>query len=389
MTRATMLASSLAVLALTSGCGGEDDAERQGEVFTNQFYAADDPDIVLTGRIDSTNPQQIRFSAPGVYIEARFRGTGLSATLVDQHLYGKYQNYFDVVIDDGAPTKLAVSADQTNFVLASGLAPGEHTVLLAKRTESSIGYTEFAGFTIQGEILPAPERPSRRIVFIGDSITCGSGSEAKNGSPECEEDGWGQPYNNAHLAYGPVLARALDAEYQVTAVSGIGLVRNYSSMYDARPMPEVYDLTFLESMNRTKIWDTSAFVPDAVVIALGTNDFSPGDSERENMDIETFAEAYVAFVETLRGYYPDAHFFAVSSPMLGNGWPKAADTFLDDQRAAIAEVARHFGAAGDDKVHEFVATKLSGTGCGTHPSVEQHASMAAELGHTIKATMGW
>jgi lysophospholipase L1-like esterase len=282
-----------------------------------------------------------------------------------------------------------VSADQTTFVLASDLEPGEHTVTLAKRTESSIGYAEFGGFTFTGEILPPPERPSRRIVFIGDSITCGSGSEAKNGSPECEEDGWGQPYNNAYKAYGPVLARALDAEYQLTAVSGIGLVRNYSSMYDARPMPEVYDLTFLESMNRTKIWDTNAFVPDAVVIALGTNDFSPGDSERENMDIATFADAYVAFIETLRGYYPDAHFFAVSSPMLGNGWPKAADTFLDDQKAAITEVVQHFGDEGDDKVHEFVVTKLSGTGCGTHPSVEQHASMAAELGDYIESTMGW
>ncbi len=388
MMRASVLAGFYAVLALTVGCGGEDDAVKE-EVFTDHFYEADDPNLQLTGRIDYTNPKQVRFSAPGVYITARFRGVGVSAKLVDQHLYGKYQNYFDVVVDGGEPTKLAVTADQSDFVLASGLAPGEHVITIAKRTESSIGYTEFGGFTITGELLTPPERPSRRVVFIGDSITCGSGSEAKNGSPECEEDGWGQPYNNAYKAYGPVLARDLDADYQVTAVSGIGLVRNYSNMYDARPMPEVYDLTFLESMNRTKLWDTNAFVPDAVVIALGTNDFSPGDSERENMDIATFSEAYVSFVDALRGYYPDAHFFAVSSPMLGNGWPKAADTFLDDQKAAIAEVARHFADAGDDRVHEFVTTKLSGTGCGTHPSVEQHASMAAELGDYIKTTMGW
>ncbi len=122
MTRATILAGFLAVLALTPGCGGEDDPEKQAEVFTDQFYEADDPNILYTGRVDYTNPKNVRFSAPGVYITARFRGTGVSATLVDQHLYGKYQNYFDVVIDGGEPTKLAVSADQTSFVLASGLA---------------------------------------------------------------------------------------------------------------------------------------------------------------------------------------------------------------------------------------------------------------------------
>ncbi len=75
--------------------------------------------------------------------------------------------------------------------------------------------------------------------------------------------------------------------------------------------------------------------------------------------------------------------------MLGNGWPKAADTFLDDQKASITEVVQRFGDEGDDKVHEFVVTKLSGTGCGTHPSAEQHASMAAELGDYIKTTMNW
>jgi len=44
----------------------------------------------------------------------------------------------------------------------------------------------------------------------------------------------------------PVLARNLNADYHVSAVSGIGLVRNYSFQYDARPLPEVYDLLYFE-----------------------------------------------------------------------------------------------------------------------------------------------
>ncbi|MES1188611.1 MAG: SGNH/GDSL hydrolase family protein [Myxococcales bacterium] len=351
-------------------------------------YTPDDPKLQYMGRIDWSDPTAPRFASTAVQLKAKFVGTGATIKILDENRYGNYKNYFEVMVDDAPAVKLTALKSQTDYVVAQDLPNGEHTLVVAKRTEAGIGFARFLGLDVVGELVEPPARPTRRIEIIGDSISCGSGDEAMNGSPQCMEDGWGQPYHNGYLAYGPVMARSLDAEYNVTAVSGIGLVRNYSNMYDPRPLPEVYDLMYYEEMT-SEAWDTSQFVPDAIVIALGTNDFSPGDSERDKMDVETYTAAYVAFVDKLRGYYPDAHIFGMSSPMLGDGWPNATDTSATDLKTALAAMVEHFASAGDPNVHQINVSKVIGTGCGTHPGVAQHASMAAEVATAIKNTLGW
>jgi lysophospholipase L1-like esterase len=355
---------------------------------TPRVYAPDDSNILYTGRIDFSDPKQPKFSAPGVTILARFRGTAAVVMLEDEFKWGTYRNYYDAVIDGTTVVKVAPEKSVTRYEVASGLPNTEHTLSLVKRTEAGIGSGKFLGFEFAGEMLPPPVRPARRIEFIGDSITCGSGIEAKVNSPQCTEDGWGQPYNNARLAYGPVLARNLNADYHVTAVSGIGLVRNYSFQYDARPLPEVYDLLYFEQTD-SPAWDPSLFVPDVVVIALGTNDFSPGDSERPTMEVDVFVSTYVKFINKLRGYYPQADIFCASSPMLGDGWPTPGDKSATNQKIGITKVVDQFNQGGDAKVHSFSATSIVGMGCGTHPNVDQHARMADMLGSSIASVMGW
>ena len=51
-------------------------------------------------------------------------------------------------------------------------------------------------------------------------------------------------------------------------------------------------------------------VPEAVVINLGTNDFSTGDPGPE------FQTIYLKFVTDLRGHYPSARFFLAVGTML-------------------------------------------------------------------------
>jgi lysophospholipase L1-like esterase len=357
---------------------------------TLRNFPPDDPNILYTGRIDFSDVRLPKFSAPGVTIRARFRGTGASVLLSDEFKYGTNRNYYDAVIDDATVVKIAPAAASSSntYEIASGLANTEHTIELVKRTEASIGYGRFLGFEFAGDILPAPARPSRRMEFIGDSITCGTGDEAEYSSEECKADGWGQPYNNVRLAYGPVLARSLGAEYHVSAVSGIGLTRNYSFQYDPRPMPEVYDLMFFEQTQSPR-WDTTRYVPEEVVIGLGTNDFSPGDSDRPTMDVDVFAGAYVKFIGTLRGYYPKADIFCISSPMLGDHWPKQEDKFATDQKTAITKVVDELNGKGDVKVHKFFVFPIVGAGCGTHPNTDQHALLASQLGNFIAPIVGW
>jgi hypothetical protein len=171
---------------------------------------------------------------------------------------------------------------------------------------------------------------------------------------------------------------------------------------DVRPMPVVYDLRLpqLADTSAANTWDTSKWMPDAVVVALGTNDFSPGSDPpmtapgvpadaRPIMQVSDFVAAYVTFVDTLRGYYPNAHVFVISSPMLGDGWPASFYTSATDQKTSLTMVESHYAAAGDAKVHKFFVTAQSGTGCGTHPNADQQAATGTELAAFIKTTMGW
>jgi lysophospholipase L1-like esterase len=353
-----------------------------------QTYDADNPNILYTGRIDFSLPKQPRFSAPGVYVKAKFRGTAAAVLLEDSFKWGTNRNYYDVLIDDVFVMKLAPEKTVTRYEVASGLPDTEHIITLVKRTEAGIGICKFLGFEFLGSILPPPARPTRRIEFIGDSITCGTGNEALVDSPQCSEDGWGQPYNNARLSYGADVARNLNADYHLSAVSGIGMLRNYSFQYDARPMPEVYDSIFFEQIG-SLAWDPQKFVPDVVVVALGTNDFSPGESDRPIMTVDEFVPVYVQFVKKLRGYFPNAAIICSSSPMLGDNWPTPAYKSASDHKKALTQIVEELNQQGDAKVYKHLVTPISGMGCGTHPNVDQHKAMADLMGTTIAAVMGW
>ncbi|HEY3594693.1 MAG TPA: SGNH/GDSL hydrolase family protein [Polyangiaceae bacterium] len=358
---------------------------------TEKTIAPTDAHIRYSGRIDMANAGGPRFSGSAVSISLKFQGVGVSVGLRDEFRGGTSGNYFDAWIDDGPPIKLKMqpSSVMLTYPIASNLAYGEHTVKIGKRTEGDTGMSTFLGFKVQGTVLDPPAAPARKMEIIGDSITAGAGMEAVNGSAQCSEDGYGQPYENGNLAYGPVLARRLSAEYHVQGVSGIGLYRNYFNR-DARTMPQVYDSLFTEE-TASPAYDETQFVPDAVIIGLGTNDFSTNAAvgTREKLDVAAFTQAYVDFVTKLRGLYPNAHIFCTSSSLLGDGYPTAADHFFTDLQTVVATVAQQLNTAGDANVHSFAYTKVNGTGCGSHPGVPQQASMAQELGDYVAMVMSW
>lgn len=358
--------------------------------------AADDARIRFSGRVDFADPAQPTYSAPGVSVSVRFTGTSISAILGDEFRYGSERGYHDVVIDGAITKKIMLEPGVEKYELASGLPAGEHSASLVKRTQAQLGKAIFKGFEVNGDLLEPAPAPALKIEFIGDSITAGEGAEGVNLSPECTQNaagtvgaGWGQPFHNANRSYGVVTAHELDAEYHLTAVSGIGLVRNYSQMYDARTMADVYDLMFVEEM-ASGPWDHAAFVPDVVVVALGTNDFSPGDAPPDNprprMSVATYTDAYVAFVTRLRGYYPDAEIFALSSQLLGDD-PANGYTPATDLRTALAAAVERLATQGDARVHAFVTTQVSGRGCSYHPDVAQHEMLGHELADAIRSVI--
>jgi lysophospholipase L1-like esterase len=365
------------------------------------MYEADDPNIQYTGRIDYTNAKQPKFALGATYVTARFKGTGVSVLLKDEHRYGKWRNYYDPVIDGTVYPKIRPDDDITIIKneVTTTLPYGEHEITVVKRTEANVGMGYFVGFEFAGTILPPPDRPAHKMLIFGDSITAGSGIEVPDGDPGCTADDWGQPVQNADLAYGPVAARMLDADVHVVGVSGIGLVRDYNSdpaQGDIRTMPQVYNLV-LPELPSGATWTAASYQPDAIVVALGTNDFSPGPLNADNtpadgrtmMDSGTYATAYISFVDMLRADYPAAHIFLMASPMLVNGWPTAAYNSKAGLENALAMVEDHYVTAGDTKLHTVLGISKQAGGCGTHPNVAGHMVTATELATAVKAATGW
>jgi len=85
-------------------------------------------------------------------------------------------------------------------------------------------------------IVPLSPKPARKIEFIGNSITCGTGSDVSK--VRCGEGKW-HDQHNAYMAYGPLVARHFNAQWHLSAYSGIGLIHSCCGIKFT--MPEVFD----------------------------------------------------------------------------------------------------------------------------------------------------
>lgn len=338
---------------------------------------ASDGRIRIMGRHLVEDDGSVAFAASGATFAVRFRGTRLVARLDDEFRDGGH-NWFTVVVDGGAPTRFRTRPGQRDVVLADGLAAGEHTLLLSKATEGQNGHNRLV--SLRGaEILPAYPLPARRIEFVGDSITAGFGADPE--PVACGTGTWFDP-THAWLAYGPRLARRLGAQWMLSAVSGMGMHRNWNSL--SPTMPNVYDGVYVEYATDNPRWDSSRYRPDLVVVALGTNDFSAGDGEtpRAALDGEAFVADYAQFLARLRQRYPGPPFLLVNSPVFEGEQKERLAGYLD-------EVAARRAAEGDAAVATFTYSGRYVAGCDGHPGGDEHARMADELEPMVRSLTGW
>jgi lysophospholipase L1-like esterase len=334
------------------------------------FVPADHPLIRYTGRIDFSDPRRPRFDWPAVTIEAAFEGGSITALLDDGG------NSYDVTID-GRTSVLRTQPGQTRYLLAEGLGRGQHALRLVKRTETFYGTPQFLGLELDEgrELLPLPPAKARRIEFVGDSITAGYGVEGD--SPTCI---FSPETENAALTYAAQTAELLNAAYTIAAVSGVGVVRNYNSdgAMSAGTMITYYGRTVANDPEED--WDFGQWPPDAVVINLGTNDYSTTPHPAG----EVFLQGYTNLIFKVREKYPDTHIFAVAGPLMVG---PAEDTI----RSVVSQMNE---VLNDDRVHYVRidnTLELSAVdfGCDWHPNVSGQAKIAAQLAPAIAEVMGW
>jgi lysophospholipase L1-like esterase len=328
--------------------------------------AMDTPALRFVGRFDTSDPAGPRFAWSGSGILARFSGTSVGVRLAGAQQY-------TVLIDGALQPKLTSTGALDP--LASGLASGEHTVEVYRRTEANQGEAQFLGFDFgAGQLLAPAAAPEHRIEIIGDSISAGYGDE---GTLPC---GFSADTENHYLTYGAITARNVAADLVTIAWSGKGVVCNYGDDAAActDPMPTYFDRILPERADSA--WSFASYQPQAVVINLGTNDFST-TVDPSNADFEG---AYAALLERVRAAYPDAFILCTVGPLL-------AGADLATARAAISGGVAAFAAAGGSNVRawDMNVANADPPGCDYHPNLATHRAMADALTAELRAELGW
>ena len=342
-----------------------------------------DQHILYTGRISFANPERPAWNFPGVQIIAAFEGTSLRMMAKPR------SGYFVAQIDGAEPFKVAFRGERDSVVtLATALPDGRHTVRLMYAIEGYEFYPEFWGFVLdQGrQLVDAPALPSRKIEFIGNSITCGYGNEGLK-----KEEHFDYATENHYYSYASIAARSLEAQHWVVARSGMGAYRNYNGPKTGNPesnilaqyeyvgyawKPELrQEPTFLREK-----WDFSRYQPDVVCVNLGTNDLST-----PNYDLKLLKQNYQTLLKTVRRHNPKAKIVFLTGSMLYNKELQLARQLLD-------EVTAEARTAGDAEVYRFDMAPISGNefyGNDWHPNIYQDEKMAAELTAFLRSLMGW
>ncbi|KAK0126810.1 hypothetical protein ONS95_008389 [Cadophora gregata] len=325
----------------------------------------------FVGRV---NPKTKELTWPSTGVAFTFTGTAASINI--NSVSGN--SSVDLYIDGKEP--IVIPNVNGTSISTPQLVRGKHTVELRKRSETYFGTFRITDVTANGA-LSAGKVPNRKIEIIGDSISVGYGLDGVN---PCTNTAF---LEDNPQTYGALAANAVGADYSVVAWSGKGLYRNYASTPpdDAVTMPILYTRYGANDADNSFTFPSS-WVPDAVVINLGTNDFSYL-GVRDPANPATLTAALVALMTKVNKKYPRAKIFLVSSPLLSDTYPTAADAQKSTQLKVYKDAAAQL---------RKVKTRIvdwpgqgSDVGCDYHPNAATHAIGAKLLEDALKAEMGW
>jgi len=336
-----------------------------------KFIRANNQEIRYVGRFDFSNPKEVRFDWSGVYIQFSFTGTDCAVKMSDTG-----HNYYNVFVDDQPSKTIDIKSD-TTIVIASNIESQVHKIQIYKRTEGNQGTGSFKGILISenGEMLPWKEIPTRKIEFIGNSITCGYGTEGLSNSEQFKPS-----TENNYKSYAPIMARAFNADYHIVAHSGMGVVRNYGYKEKVSPnaMPDRFDQVFDE--NEQPIWNFTQWKPDVVVINLGTNDFST----KPFPDKEVFKVGYEKLINEACKQYGDVPVFCIVGPMTDEPCYLYVKELVEDFRSVNHKMNIYFIG-----IPTYLMDFEKDLGSDTHPNYSGARKMAAHALPVISSILKW
>jgi lysophospholipase L1-like esterase len=300
------------------------------------------------------------YAWPSIYFETAFHGDKLELKFADD------KSKFRLLVDNQTPVIIDRPGVRTYPVL--GLKLGKHRVRLEKLSETQDQTAQFLGFYTPSTGKLISLRPRKiQIEFIGDSYTVGYGNVSA--SKECTGD---ELFNNtdSQQAFGPLVAKHFNADYQVNAYSGQGVVRNYNGILPATNLIRRYPYA-LHDMKT--VYADNKWHPQVIIVGLGTNDFStalqPNERWQSREALQNdFVANYVEFIKQLHSKNPAAHFVLMAS-----------DQMQGELAMQMQKVAVQSRAAGVTQLEAIEFKHLSYSGCHGHPSLNDDQLLAKML----------
>ncbi len=329
-------------------------------------FRADNPNVRYVGRVQKSNAGEISFDWSGTYLTAKFTGSYCAIRISDTK-----RNYYNVFVDNKLSSVVTTHGKDSVVVLAQGLKRGVHSLFLQKRSEGEQGKTTIHGFELskQEKFVAVDKKRERHIEFIGNSITCGYGTEglSKNEPFKAETE-------NCNLAYGCIVSRYFDADYTLIAHSGRGAARNYgdTARVSKISMKDLMMNTF-DGDNNQK-WNFTEYTPDLVVINLGSNDFSTKPYPLK----EEFLKAYDQIIVQIRKVYGDVPLLCVAPPK------GPAFSYIQEYCSNSKDKNLHFAA-----YLNGVYDNDSDLGSSGHPNYTGQQKIAMTLIPHISSIMYW
>lgn len=328
---------------------------------TANLVPADHPAIRYEGRVDQTKPAAVRINWQASRVVVDFEGPELTVLLE----LATSKAVADIIVD-GVPQRVELTRGNRAWRYTGTLDSGWHQMVIFKRSEASAGSMRFRGIVLKdgATVRESAYKYKSRMIFFGDSITAGA----------CNEDGptdqWDSVLtHNSAKTYGVLFAKAINADVQNIAISGMGMVTGWNNTIFA---PQVWNR--YAPVARGSLADLESWVPDVVFTNFGENDASYTQANGNPFPAD-YVGTYIEYIKTLRKTWPKAAIVILRGGMHhGKNDPNLAD--------AVDQVRSAFEA--DPLVYAYNFVRWTGT----HPRVVDHQAMADELLAFFKATEG-
>ncbi|MDO3387025.1 GDSL-type esterase/lipase family protein [Gilvimarinus sp. SDUM040013] len=310
---------------------------------------------------------RVKFGYPSVNANLSIDGGTLSMVASST----KPGSLLGIRIDEQPPRRLALTTEPTRYTLIES-ATRQHQIKISHLSEAWRGLVTIESFALdEGRLSAPPEPAANKLLVIGDSVTCGEGvytAEAACKTKPREPD--------SDNSYGMLLGAKLNAETQLVCYGGRGVIRSWNGNTDELQAPDFFALAIPEPGNPPA--DLSSFVPDVIVVSLGTNDFSlgigalPGQSE--------FVGAYVEFARRLLTTYPEA-IIALTEGSIVND---KADPSRPQKTVLKRYIANTVEQVANPRLYQIDSPYYPGDECDAHPTGEQHRQIAQSLWIQLK-----